>query len=135
MRKIKLIIPAFCMAALLAGCLSDSATIVSEFDADGHIVRRTETTESPMKSLTDSTKNKTVIVWRSGWTAGISVATYTAEDPSPHLKIWAGKADEGIISAQKDQVWLDLAAVILATKQDITVTAEGITSTSQQPAK
>lgn len=128
MRKIKLFIPAFCLAALLSGCLSGSPTVVSEFDADGHIVRRTETTESAVKSITESTKNKTIIVWRSGWTAGISVAAYSTEDPSPHLKIWAGKADEGLISALPTQKWSDLAAVILATKQDITVTAEGITS-------
>ena len=132
MRKLFLILVAVLAAAVtLPGCFSATQSTVTEFDAAGNITKQTITSESVVTTLTESTKNKTVIAWESGWMAHISASTATADDPTPTLKIFAGKADKGLISALPGQKnWDGIAKAIQATKQDLTVTAEGITNTS-----
>lgn len=116
------------LAVLVTGCTA-TKTIVTEIDpATGKAVKVTETTESVVSTLTKSTENKTVIAWESGWAAYISASTATQEDPTPTVKMFAGKTDKGIISAHKDQNWEKLPDVIRATKYELNVSAAGVDS-------
>lgn len=126
MKKILLLM---IFAAILCGCTA-TKTVISELDpATGKTVKVTETTESVVSTLTKSTANKTVIAWESGWAAYISASMATTEDPTPAVKLFAGKTDKGIISAHKDQKeWSNLAEVIKATKYDLEVSATGVKS-------
>jgi hypothetical protein len=113
---------------VFTGCTSTQSTI-TEFDKDGKVVKTTVTSESVVSTLTKSTKDKTVIAWESGWAAYIAASMATTEDPTPSVKMFAGKTDKGIISAHKDQKdWSNLAEVIKATKYDLEVSATGVKS-------
>lgn len=115
---------------LMTGCTTTKST-VTEYDKDGKVVKTTVTSESVVSTLTKSTKDKTVIAWESGWAAYISASTATQEDPTPTVKMFAGKTDKGIISAHKDQKWDKLPEVIRATKYELNVSAAGVGSTSK----
>ena len=122
------------MLVLLAtGCTSTASTIL-EYDETGNLVKRTESSESVIKTVTDSTKNKSVIVWEDGWAAYISVSSGTAEDPTPHGKLFAGKVNKGAISILPDQTALPgIAKIIQATKSDITASlTDGVSATSSE---
>lgn len=113
------------LALAVTGCTATKSH-VKEYDAEGRIVRETVTSESVVSSLTKSTQNKTVIAWESGWTAYMSCSGATTEDPTPTIKMGAGKVDSGLISALPGTKWKGLAEVIAATRQDLVVNAEGI---------
>jgi len=116
------------LTLLLAGCMTSTST-VTEFDAAGHVVKKTVTNDSVVKSLTMSTKDKTVVAWESGWAAYLSASTATNDDPTPHVKIFAGKTDKGVISALSNQGnWDGIAGAINATKYDLSVTSQGVQS-------
>ena len=122
------------MLVLLAtGCTSTASTIL-EYDETGNLVKRTESSESVIKTVTDSTKNKSVIVWEDGWAAYISVSSGTTEDPTPHGKLFAGKVNKGAISILPDQTALPgIAKIIQATKSDITASlTDGVSATSSE---
>ena len=59
---------------LAAGCASTHSTI-TEYDAAGNIVKKTESSESVIHTVTKSTQNKTVVIWEDGWAAYISAST------------------------------------------------------------
>ena len=124
----------FCIAAvavlvMLTGCTA-TKTVITDLDKDGKVTRVTETSESVVSTLTKSTANKTVIAWESGWAAYISASMATTEDPTPSIKMFAGKTDKGIISAHKDQKsWDKLAEVIKATKYELELSTDGMKST------
>ena len=140
MEKIKALIIfgiATLMLVLLAtGCTSTASTIL-EYDETGNLVKRTESSESVIKTVTDSTKNKSVIVWEDGWAAYISVSSGTTEDPTPHGKLFAGKVNKGAISILPDQTALPgIAKIIQATKSDITASlTDGVSATSSEIQK
>lgn len=122
-------------AAALCGCTATQST-VTEYDKDGKVVKTTVTSESVVSTLTKSTANKTVIAWESGWAAYIAASTATQEDPTPTVKLFAGKTDKGIISAHKDQKdWSNIAEVIKATKYDLEVSATGVKSGNSAAVK
>ena len=121
-------IAAVFVAILCAGCLAPTQTTVKEYDADGKITKETITSESVVSSLTESTKDKTIILWESGWAAYLSASTATMENPTPTVKMFAGKTDRGLISAIKGQKFDGMAEVINATKYDLSVSADGIAS-------
>lgn len=113
---------------VMSGCTS-TKSVVREFDASGKMVRETTQQTSVVSELTKSTKGKTVIVWESGWAAYMSASTATTEDPTPTVKMFAGKTDKGMISALPDQQnWEGIANAINATKYDLTVSATGVKS-------
>lgn len=120
----------------LTGCTS-TKSVVTTYDAEGRVTSRTETSESVVKSVTESTKNKTVIAWESGWAAYLSASTATEEDPTPHVKMFAGKTDKGVISALPNQTgWDGITSAILATHYGLEVSATGIkTSGETEKAK
>lgn len=132
--SLPLLVAAAALTGLLlsGGCFSATQSTVTEYDPDtGNITKTTVTGESVIKTLTESTKNKTVIAWESGWLAYISMSMATTEDPTPTVKLFAGKSDKGMISAQPNQKNRDgIARTILATKQDLSVTTDGIANTS-----
>ena len=131
MRKLFFIFCAVVFASLLTGCLSATRATVTEYDAEGRIQRVTETTESIVTSLTKSTANKTVVAWESGWAAYISAATATFDEPTPTVRLFAGKTDKGLVSALPEQEnWDGIARAIAATKYELTITSDGLSNGS-----
>lgn len=124
------------LTQILCGCAAGTSTsTVIEYDADGRIIRKTESAESLAKAITDSTRNKTLVLWESGWTAGISGGVASADDPTPHVRIFAGKADKGMVSALPNQTgWDGIANAILMTKQDLNVGLTGVSNTASGTA-
>ncbi len=115
---------------LSSGCLGSNRSTVTEYRTDGSIERCTVSEQSVVDSLTRSTGNKTVIVWESGWAAYVSGSTATTEDPTPHLKLFAGKADRGWVSALPGQQnWDGIARAIEATRMGLEVGAAGVAET------
>jgi hypothetical protein len=131
----KNILAAVAALVVLTGCTATQST-VTEYDKDGKVVKTTVTSESVISTLTKSTKDKTVIAWESGWAAYISASAATQEDPTPTVKLFAGKTDKGIISAHKDQKeWSNIAGVIKSTKYDLEVSATGVKSGNSAAVK
>lgn len=123
------------IALILAGCQA-TRSVVREYDSKGNLIRITETGESVVKNITESTKNKTVIGWESGWAAYMSCSAATTENPTPTVKMFAGKTDKGAISALPDQQdWKGIADVIHATKYELNVSATGISAGSSPNQK
>ena len=130
--KMKWITTLLTAAAMLplTACLSGTSSVITEYDAAGNITKVTEHHESVIRSVTDSTRDKSVIVWESGWTAYLTATAATAEDPTPTLKLGAGKVNKGAITLHRDHknVQTILPELIRATRDDLTVTASGVTS-------
>lgn len=120
---------------VLTGCTA-TESIIREYDAEGNLIRKTYTSESLVKDVTESTKNKTVVAWENGWAAYLSASTSTQEDPTPHVKMWAGKAAKGVISALPNQQnWEGIAATITATREDLRVSASGMEAEGSSATK
>lgn len=116
---------------LMAGCTATKSTTVT-YDAEGRITSRTESQESVVKEITASTAGKTVVAWESGWAAYISGSTATNDDPTPHVKMFAGKTDKGLISALPNQTgWDGIAETVKATKYELQLSPDGVTSKSE----
>ncbi len=114
------------IAAICAGCTA-TETVIREYDAEGNLLKKTYTSESLVKDITESTKNKTLVVWENGWAAYLSASTATNDDPTPTVKMWAGKASKGVISALPDQPnWSGIASTITATREDLRVSPSAI---------
>lgn len=120
-------------AALLTGCAITRSTI-TEYDAEtGAVIKKTESSESLIKTVTESTKNKTVIVWEDGWAGYISVSPGTTEDPSPHGKIFVGKVNKGALSILPNQQGLTaIPGIVQATKSDISADLTGVSAKSSE---
>lgn len=126
-----LILPVLAMF-VFTGCASTQSTI-TEYDASGNILKKTETSESVISSVVKSTKNKSVIIWEDGWAGYISVSSGTMDDPTPHGKIFAGKVNKGAVSILPDQSGLPgIAKIIQATKSDLSVSFDGAASESSE---
>ena len=134
MRKlIAIFAAAVAVAFIAAGCAS-THSVVTEFDAAGNVIRTTETSESVIKTVTDSTQNKSVLIWEDGWAAYISASSGTVEDPTPHGKMFIGKTNKGALSLLPNQQGLrGVARIIQATKSDISASlTDGVTATSSE---
>ena len=131
--KIRLAIPMIA-AFLLSGCMiGGGTTTIKELDKDGKVVKETVEKKPFVGYITDSTKDKTLIIWTSGWVAEVSAAFMNTDEPTPHVKIYAGKLDKGIISAKPDtQNWDGIAKAVVATKQDLNLSLTGISGTSSE---
>ena len=117
---------------VLTGCAATRSTI-TEYDASGNILRKTETSESVISSVTKSTRNKSVIIWEDGWAGYISVSSGTLDDPTPHGRIFAGKINKGAVSLLPNQSGLPgIAKIIQATKSDLSVGLDGATAESSE---
>lgn len=117
---------------MLTGCAATKSTI-TEYDASGNILKKTETSESVISSVTKSTRNKSVIIWEDGWAGYISVSSGTMDDPTPHGKIFAGKINKGAVSLLPNQKnVVGIAKIIQATKSDLSVGLDGATAESSE---
>lgn len=118
---------------LLPGC-AITRSVVTEYDTDGKVVKTTESAESVIHTITNSTRNKTVVMWEDGWAVYISVSSGTTEDPTPHGKIFAGKVNKGAISILPNQSGLvGIARIVQATKSDMNVSlVDGIDASSSE---
>ena len=113
---------------VLTGCAATRSTI-TEYDASGNILKKTETSESVISSVTKSTQNKSVIIWEDGWAGYISVSSGTMDDPTPHGRIFAGKINKGAVSLLPNQSGLPgIARIIQATKSDLSIGLDGASS-------
>ena len=126
-----LILPVLAMF-VFTGCASTQSTI-TEYDASGNILKKTETSESVISSVMKSTKNKSVVMWEDGWAGYISISSGTTEDPTPHGKLFAGKVNKGAVSILPDQKnVIGIAKIIQATKSDLSVSFDGAASESSE---
>lgn len=118
---------------LLSGCAATRSTI-TEYDAAGNILKKTETSESIIATVTKSTQGKTVVMWEDGWAGYISISSGTTEDPMPHGKIFAGKVNKGAVSILPNQQnLLGIAKIIQATKSDVSLSlTDGVSATSSE---
>ena len=117
---------------LLTGCAATRSTI-TEYDATGNILKKTETSESIIATVTKSTQGKTVVIWEDGWAGYISISSGTMDDPTPHGKIFAGKVNKGAVSIlPTQQNLLGIAKIIQATKSDLSVGLDGATAESSE---
>ena len=125
MRKLILFFSCGALGLVLSACASTGSTIYT-YDSDGRVTQKTVTSESVIKTVTDSTKNKSVVMWEDGWAAYMSVSSGTLEDPTPHGKIFMGKVNKGAVSLLPNQQGLPgIARIIQATKSDITASLTG----------
>lgn len=133
MRKLFLFLLCGAIAAMVTGCAA-TRSVITEYDAAGNVSRITESSESVIKTVTDSTQGKTVVMWEDGWAAYISVSSGTTEDPTPHGKIFAGKVNKGAVSILPNQSGLPgIARIIQATKSDLDVSlTDGVNASSSE---
>ena len=118
---------------LLAGCFSPARTTVTEYDGSGNRIKVTETSESVVKSITASTKDKLVLVWDNSFLAYISATAANAEEPTPALKLGVGKADKGLFTAPAGTDPAAIAKVVEVTRAaDIAVSAQGVSAASSK---
>lgn len=135
MRKLILFFLVSSLCVLLSACASTSSTIL-EYDASGNVVKRTETSESVIKTITDSTRGKTVIAWDNSWLAGISASTATTEDPTPTVKILVGRNDKGVINVLPQHDIAVFEKIIPAIRSgDLSAGLTGVTATKQEGEK
>ena len=73
MRKLILFFLCGTLGVLLSACASTGSTIYT-YDSEGRVTQKTVTSESVVKTITDSTKGKTIIAWDNSWLAGISAS-------------------------------------------------------------
>ena len=127
-----IVLPALTML-FTAGCFSPTQSTVMEFDQDGRIIRKTVTSESVVKTVTESTKDKSVIVWDNSWLAYMAVTTSTAEDPTPTMKMGVGRADKGAATIHKDHDLSLLPAIVESIRAgEISISGSGIGAKSAQ---
>ena len=104
---------------LLTGCAATRSTI-TEYDATGNILKKTETSESIIATVTKSTQGKTVVIWEDGWAGYISISR--------------GKVNKGAVSILPNQQNLPgIAKIIQATKSDVSLSlTDGVSATSSE---
>lgn len=129
--SVQKIVPLFAISGsmlfFLTGCLSPTQTTIEEYDASGKVTKKTVTSESVIKNVVDSTKDKTVVVWDNSFLAYISATAATTEDPTPTIKMGVGKADKGALTLHKDHSAEQAAAIIESARAgEISVSATGV---------
>lgn len=129
--KILLVVAAGSLLLLTGGCFTGTTSTITEYSPDGKIVKVTQTGESVVKSITESTKDKTCITWESGWNAYLHATAATAESPTPTFRIGAGKVDKGKLTLHKDHKDFPVAEIIKATRSDLEVSTAGVTDKKQ----
>ena len=111
----------------LTGCFAPTRSTMTEYDAEGRIIRRTESSESIVKTVVESTKDKSVVVWDNSWLAYLAVTTSTVEDPTPTMRMGVGRADKGAATIHKDHDLALLPEIITSARTgEIGVTGSGV---------
>lgn len=115
--------------ATVTGCTA-TKSVITEYDAGGKVTKVTETSESVVSSVIESTKGKTVIMYDNSFLAYLSASASTVEDPTPTIKCGIGKADRGLLTIT-DSAKIDVPRAIEAMRAgEITLSASGIGSQS-----
>ena len=111
----------------LTGCFSPTRSIITEYDESGRILRRTETSESVVRTVVESTKDKSILVWDNSFLAYLAVTTSTVEDPTPTMRMGVGRADKGAATIHKDHDLALLPEIITSARTgEIGVTGSGV---------
>jgi len=142
MRKLSLIIIA-ALAVLIAlpGCFSATQSTIKEYNADGSIARETVTSESVIKTVIDSTRDKLVIFNDQSWIGGIYFVPPGSDTANPAgvLKIAAGKSDltmitvpfERVAKSYAVQTVTGIASIVTAARAgEISLSSTGISSST-----
>lgn len=132
-RIVAMIVIGMIVIAIMAGCSTPST--ITTYDKDGKIVTVENADRDAVDKITASTKDKTIIVWRSGWLFFLRTSMATLQNPTPTGEISGGKVDEGYMSVHKDHKdvnWDGVAKVIAATNKNLSVTTSGITETDSK---
>lgn len=115
------------LSLALTGCLSDSEDHIREYDAAGILIREETRSESPVKSILASVKEKTIILWDNSWIAFISASSFSLEDPAPVLKMGIGHADKGYISLLPQHDFSSVPETVRAVRDgSLSLSASGI---------
>ncbi|MDD5599984.1 MAG: hypothetical protein PHV82_18715 [Victivallaceae bacterium] len=114
------------VAVLMSGCYS--TTTVMEFDKDGKLVKKTESTESPILSIEKSLKDKAVVVWGDGLSMSGSISPGTSENPTPHVEGKFRNGNGGFGTFPKDMAADKIQAIEGVIKATKTNASMGITS-------
>lgn len=128
-RIVGMFVIALAAIAMLTGC--NSTSIITEYDAQGNIVKKTETKESVVEQVIASTQNKTVVAFREFYMVGMR-----AEPSSENLfslECAYMHKNTGVISVLKDQQNLDkIADIVYNMKQtdSVSATTSGVSSSS-----
>lgn len=112
---------------IASGCGTTSK--IYTFDKDNKPILIEDVDTDIIGSIVQSTKNKSLVVWHTGWAFGLSASPGTLEDPTPTVKIICGKFNDGYIALLKDNAefdWENLAKCIAATNSNIEAGATGI---------
>ena len=133
MRKLTFLAASAAALLLIPGCFSPTSSTITEYDSDGRITRQTVTSESVVKTVVESTKDKSVVVWDNSWLAYLAVTTSTAEDPTPTMRMGVGRADKGAATIHKDHELTLLPAIVEAIRAgEISISGSGIGAKSAQ---
>lgn len=142
MKKLLMILLAVASVIVMTGCLSPTQTKITEFDpATGKQVKETTTSESVLKTLTESTKGKLVLINNQSWTGGVYFVppASDAENAAGVLKAAITKRDftmltvpmEAINSATAIGAINGLAGMVAAGRAgDIGITSSGISASA-----
>jgi len=137
-KKLKAIgIPVLAAAGLAAAAGCSSTCVVTEYDQQGKIVRKTERIDDLSKTVSDGLKNKSILIIRSGWEAKIRA---TPADPgsggAANLEIGFGTRHSaysgipaGAVGAQ-EIANAHKNAIISVLKTRISVDDEGVSGSS-----
>jgi len=118
----------------LAGCFSPSAEtqVVKDFGADGTVVRETtqSKTESLVKSVLDSTRDKSIAAGSDTWGGGgEATMAEISGSPFPTLSGWFGRRRVWYVSIKTPAQGRAAAEVVKASNTSVSagVTTSGIT--------
>ncbi len=117
----------------LTGCLAPTQSTITEYRDDGTVERVTVTSESVVKTVTESTKLKTVVAWNNSWLIGAIIVppASSAENPAGAVKFLAGKNDEGAATLSDKHDAKHLPEIIRSARAgELKASTNGIGSTS-----
>ncbi|OGV52015.1 MAG: hypothetical protein A2017_05590 [Lentisphaerae bacterium GWF2_44_16] len=117
------------MVIMLSGCATP--TVITEYDVQGNITKKTETSESIVEQIIASTKGKTVVAFREWY--GIVMRAEPSTETLFALDLGYIHKNTGVVSVLKDQQNLDkVADIVKAIKQTDSVSASstGVSSSS-----
>jgi hypothetical protein len=115
---------------IINGCGTTSK--IYTFDKDNKPILMEDVDSDIIGSIVQSTKNKSLVVWHTGWAFGLTASPGTMEDPTPTVKIICGKFNDGYIALLKDNAgfdWENLAKCIQATNSTLEAGATGVKET------
>lgn len=125
----------------LTGCLSPTQSTIREYDTAGQLVKETQTSESVVKTVIESTKDKLVMVNDQSWLGGVRFVPpgSSTENPMGTLEALVGKKDFIMLTAPQEPV-SDIAAATVgyesmiraARAGEISVGSSGISATTPE---